>query len=89
MAVHRAPVSSRQTAAAAAAKLAVYETLLSFGSQSRQLNDSMRPWAAAQKQQTGAVAALSFPVAVPLGFRTRGRVDFENVTVAYRSAGVS
>lgn len=90
--VARGPGSSRHAstaaAAAAAAKLAVYETLLSLGAPScghpsvggRRCSCTDQQ----QKQQDSSSAPLLFPVAVPLGFQTRGRIEFESVTVAYR-----
>ncbi|KAL8425378.1 hypothetical protein Efla_003606 [Eimeria flavescens] len=77
----------RRSAAAAAGLIAGHETLA-----------SLRPWSpypshsgkAAGEQQRLAITegkeqthSLPLPPAIPFGFHTRGRIDFENVTVAY------
>ena len=85
----RGAATTTAAAAAAAAKLAVYETLLSFGTppcahQSGEGGLRCSCKEQQQQQQSRGGAPPLFPVSVSLGFRTRGRIDFENVTVAYR-----
>lgn len=73
----------RFSTAEAAGAIAGHKTLASFGSLGSALPAGGN-WECSMKSEGNVVRPLPFPAAMPLGFRTRGRIDFENVSVAYR-----
>ncbi|XP_026189648.1 uncharacterized protein LOC34621827 [Cyclospora cayetanensis] len=79
------PPAFRRSAAAAAGALAVHETLACLRGRGGPLSASFAVGDLCTKGTMNKQLSTPFPDSVSLGFRTRGRIDFENVTVAYSS----
>ena len=80
--------ASKHSAAAAAGTIAGHETLASFRPCGPLL---LSRWCegSCSKGEGASTKPLPFLSPVSLGFCTRGRIDFEDVTVAYRYADIS